>query len=218
MFANEAKWIMEQISSIPLSERYPILNIGSNTLLSRKKGSPSVFELLFSRLESEGKVIHTDIQTGEGIDISGDLTDNAFVEKLKELQPSLILCNNLLEHIENPQRICDSILKIAPKGSYILLSVPYRYPYHYDPIDTMFRPSPEELHKMFPGTTAIVSAKVSCTRRYFDKLKNDKRLAAIIFIRSFLPFYKPTMWWNTVSYLPNMFRKFQVSCILLKKD
>ena len=51
-----------------------------------------------------------------------------------------------------------------------------------------------------------------------DKLKNDPYLARIIFFRSLLPFYKPKMWWYTVSYLPNMFKRFQVSCALLRKN
>jgi len=217
MFVTEAKWILSEIKKLDKNEKFPILNIGSATLIARKRGNPSSYDLLYKALEDEGKVIHTDIQKGEGIDITGDITDKTFVEHLKKIDAKLILCNNLLEHIEIPQRICSSILEIASVGSYILLSVPYRYPYHYDPIDTMFRPTPEQIHKMFPETEIVSKEIVKCTRTYLDMLKNDKRLAAIIFFRSLLPFYKPKMWWNTVGYLPNLFKKFEVSCVLLRK-
>ncbi|MDD3685585.1 MAG: hypothetical protein PHE56_02340 [Bacteroidales bacterium] len=217
MFTSEALWVRKKIEELDSRAVFPILNIGSATLQGRLSKKPSVEELLFKPLYEQGKVIHTDIQAGEGIDISGDLSDPNFVEGLKLVNPGLILCNNLLEHIINPEKITASILGIANKNTYIIVSVPYLYPYHYDPIDTMFRPNVGQLHKLFPGTKIISSEIVLDDKTYFDKLKSDLRLALIIFLRSFLPFYKPKMWWHTVSYLPNMFRKFKVTCILIQK-
>ncbi|OBQ33891.1 MAG: hypothetical protein AN485_17485, partial [Anabaena sp. MDT14b] len=37
-----------------------------------------------------------------------------------------------------------------PKSGYIFVTVPYKYPYHRDPIDTMFRPDIQELSSLFP--------------------------------------------------------------------
>lgn len=218
MFVTEAQWVLGQVKNLK-QDVYPILNIGSSTLTGRKRKKPSIQEILFDPLEKNGEVIHTDIQSGEGIDISGDLNDNEVIEQLKSKKPKLILCNNLLEHVEMPNQICESINAVATLGSYILVSVPYRYPYHYDPIDTMFRPTPEEIHKMFPNTKIIDKEIVSCTRTYYDKLKGSKTLLRSVILRTFLPpVYKPKMWWYTVSYLPNLFKKFQVSCVLLKKE
>lgn len=43
----------------------------------------------------------------------------------------------------------------------LIITVPYDYPYHADPIDTMYRPSPNELNQLLPLTwleDEIVSA------------------------------------------------------------
>ncbi len=217
MFVNEAKWILNKVKSIKNDEIYPILNIGSSTLEARLNSNPNMEECLYFPLSENGKIIHADIKSGIGIDIVGDLTDPKFIDKLKTIDFKLILCNNLLEHINNPQDLCYSLTEIAKSGTYILVSVPYRYPYHFDPIDTMFRPTPEKLIEYFPRMEVISKEIVKDTRTYYNKLSHDKALAKIIFIRSFLPFYKPKMWWNTVRYFPYMFVKFKVTCILLKK-
>lgn len=217
MFVSEAKWILSQLQNLPPAQVHPVLNLGSQTLEERTGSTYNFQELLFKPLEKQGRVFHIDIKQGNGIDLSGDIGDKKFVSKLKELSISTVLCNNFFEHVENPHEIANAILEITRPGGYILISVPFLYPYHCDPIDTMFRPHPHELASLFPNTEILSEQIVEDNKTYWNKLKNDPRLARIIFIRSFLPFYKPRIWWNTVSYLPQMFRKFKVSCILLQK-
>lgn len=218
MFLSEAHWIKEQLEKIPEDQLYPIINVGSSTLEARRNPLTNFQEILFDPLEMKGLVIHADIREGEGINISGNLKDKEFIDRIKKIQPATVLCNNLLEHIEGPHEIARSLLDVTKPGGHILVSVPYRYPYHYDPIDTMFRPSPNGILELFPNATMVTGEIINDHRTYFDKLKNDPYLARIIFFRSFLPFYKPKMWWYTVSYLPNMFKRFQVSCALLRKN
>ena len=58
---------------------------------------------------------------------------------------------NILEHI--PQDRFDAFVSaldsIVRPGACLAISVPYSYPLHLDPIDSYFRPSPDELALMF---------------------------------------------------------------------
>lgn len=79
----------------------------------------------------------------------GDVTDTDFIQTLKQLNPSIIICSNLLEHLENRKIFCDALVKIMNPKTLLIISVPYLFPYHEDPIDTMYRPDIEELQKHF---------------------------------------------------------------------
>lgn len=57
----------------------------------------------------------------------------------------------MLEHLEDISIVIRKLLGVTEKGGYILLTVPYNYKRHLDPIDNMFRPTPEEIANLFPG-------------------------------------------------------------------
>lgn len=72
------------------------------------------------------------------------------------------------------------------------------HPYHLDPIDTMFRPTVNELEALFPlfkiKKGEIVNAR-SANRglfetTYFQKLLNNPRMFILVFFRALFPFYK----------------------------
>ena len=68
----------------------------------------------------------------------------------KAIHPKTVLCCNMFEHVDDRYKfasICDEVLS---PGGYLLITVPHSYPYHLDPIDTMFRPSVDEIAKLFP--------------------------------------------------------------------
>ena len=218
MFLNESLWVKKRLESLPYNIR-SVLNVGSSTLYYRTKEFPYIDQNVFEPLKQRGiQVFHTDIIKSEGVDLIGDLTENCFAEDLKQRKFDVVLCNNLLEHIVEKELICNVISEIIPSGGFCLVTVPFRYPYHYDPIDTMFRPGIEDLAKLFRGFDLISGEIISDNRTYWDMLKKDKRLAWIIFRRLFLPFYKPRMWWNTFSYLPHSFKRFKTTGILLRKN
>ena len=52
-------------------------------------------------------------------------------------------------------------LELLPQGGLFFVTVPYSYHYHADPIDTMYRPSPEELASLFAGQTILTKAELS---------------------------------------------------------
>jgi predicted SAM-dependent methyltransferase len=104
--------------------------------------------------------VKTDIQPGPHIDIAGDIYDPAVQEELKAVEAKCILCCNILEHVTDREeftRVCDEIL--SPGGT-IVVSVPQSYPLHLDPIDTYYRPKPDEIAQLFPGYEVLVTATV----------------------------------------------------------
>jgi hypothetical protein len=64
------------------------------------------------------------------------------VRRLCRLEPKALLCCNLLEHVLDPERLALHCLELLPRGGLLFVTVPFSYPYHRDPIDTMYRPDP----------------------------------------------------------------------------
>jgi hypothetical protein len=210
MFPNEASWFYDKILQINPGEVFPMLNLGSSTGYYRTIIQPYIDNLLFKPLREQGrKVIHCDIKEAEGVDIIGDLSSTAFVEKLQCFEFRSVICSHLLEHVENPASVASSIMQIIPADGYLFVSCPYRYPHHPDPVDTMFRPSPEKLSSYFPGMKIIDSCVISGGR--YGKFGKSAKSIVRELMRLAIPFYKPTRWlWH--------FREAKGTCLVLKKD
>jgi SAM-dependent methyltransferase len=162
MLPREARWFEEQAATLG-DAIFPAFNVGSHTAEFRAKTQPWIDRHVFGPFAARGReVVHTDIQAAPGVDLVGDLTDPAFQEELRQRKFRSAFCNNLLEHVEKPERICRAVVAAVEPGGYLFVSVPHRFPYHADPIDTMFRPSPEELAALFPGTEFVVGEALHC--------------------------------------------------------
>lgn len=144
-----------------------ILNIGSSTKNFRENIQPHINDNIYVPLQQKNcKIINVDLKQDEGIDFAGDITDPAFLETLKKINPDFILCSNLLEHITEKKVFINSLRTILKNGSYLILSVPHSYPYHPDPIDTLYRPSLQELEKDLPDFTLVSGRVVKCGMLY----------------------------------------------------
>jgi 2-polyprenyl-3-methyl-5-hydroxy-6-metoxy-1,4-benzoquinol methylase len=105
-------------------------------------------------------VYHADMQAADGVDFVGDITDESFVARMKAQSFRSVLCCNLLEHVEDRVRVARVLTDLVRPEGHLILSVPNVFPYHPDPIDTMYRPDPEELASLFPGMLVTQSAIV----------------------------------------------------------
>jgi len=106
------------------------------------------------------RIVKTDLVPGPHIDVAGDIHDPAVQARLKGVGAKCILCCNILEHVKDPgalARACDDILT---PGGLIVISVPLSYPLHLDPIDTRYRPRPEEVARLFPGYDVLVAETI----------------------------------------------------------
>ncbi len=164
MRREEAARMAELIGNLALPAGAVCLNIGSSTERFRTHSQPHIDQLLFSPLRRSGvKVIHCDMKPDPGVDLVGDVFDPAFQEKLRAVGAQLLICSNLLEHLADPKAFAAACASLLPPDGAALFTVPSRYPFSPNPIDTMFRPTPMQLAELFPGWT-VVGAEIDVRR------------------------------------------------------
>jgi hypothetical protein len=198
MLHEEARWWRRVIDRIGPSSLYPMLNVGSSTEHFRTVAQPYIDRHLFRPAREAGQtVIHLDTKEDAGVDLVGDLTD---------------------EHVGEDTRapICSAIAKVLPKGGYVFVSCPRRFPYHPDPIDTGFRPTAAALAALFPGMALVASEEVFGDT-YLQRLWQRPYQGAKQVVKLFLPFYKPRAWLVNLGYFGYLFRRFSSTCVVLRK-
>ncbi|RYY57146.1 MAG: methyltransferase domain-containing protein [Chitinophagaceae bacterium] len=216
MLFNESNWIGDILLKITGENQMRLLNIGSSTLHFRTVEQPHIHANVFARLRPATDVVHLDMKKSEGVDIVGNLMDEQFLASLKS-GFDIALCSNLLEHVTEPQLIIDKLEEVVRPGGYIIVSGPYLFPYHNDPIDTMFRPSVKELAAMFHHCELVEGSIISEQDSHFDKLKSSPVALLKFGARLLTPFYKFNSWKKLASGLPHFFRKFEVVAVLLRR-
>jgi hypothetical protein len=164
-------------------------------------------------------VLHLDAKAAPGVDIVADLGDPDTVKAMKGRGFQSLLCSNLLEHVEDRQQVARTLLELVPAhGGILIVSCPYRYPYHPDPIDSRFRPTPSELADLFPGTRIERQATVR-DGTYGDQIRREPVAFIKLLVRLLLPFYKLPSWrraWrHVIDHLPWTFRHFEATCVVL---
>ena len=174
-----------------------IINLGSGNVEQLKKTKPWVSKNVFDLFKKQkAKILHVDAENFPGVDIVQDLSEPnslAFCDSLKGSK--LFILANVLEHIPKKAH-AEFLKKIYSKMKSkdgLMITVPYDYPYHADPIDTMYRPSPSELKKLLPLTWLegeIVSAgSFKEEFSHMNILKKIRKLLKPLWI-----FQKPSKW------------------------
>lgn len=140
----------------------PLLDLGSSDAGFRERTKPHIARELFAPLKAAGvTVVHADRRTGAGVDISGDILDPAFRERLRAQRFSCVLIANMLEHVRDRAAVTAACEDIAGPGGLILASVPASFPYHADPLDTGYRPTPAALAREFTGSDLLHGEEVA---------------------------------------------------------
>ncbi len=151
----------------------PLLNLGSSTRHFREVSQPHIQNVLFAPLEAAGiKIFHSDLKEGDGIDLAGDILDPKVADQLAAMQFKTVLLSNLLEHVTDRDAVAQACERIVGSGGHILVTVPKSYPYHPDPIDTLYRPSPEQLARLFKNSE-LTRATVVEDGTYADDLRRQ---------------------------------------------
>ncbi len=224
MRPEEAQWINAALHKhILTSEATPsftVLNLGCGTKESREIKKPYIYDLTIQPLSAKGfNVIHSDLIKDPGVDISGNLFDPEFSKKLQILCPSLIYFCNIFEHLPKDKiteipLILDKILQ--PNG-YIMITAPRSYPYHPDPIDSMYRPDINSLTNLFKNYTVISADEIECGS-YRQDLASTRKIRIIRkIIRLFFPFIHPKRWASHAHRFFWLFKPYKITCVLLKK-
>lgn len=220
MRREEAQCIAELADVIGVQPGWVCLNVGSSTRRFREFEQPHIQAELIRPLEARGiRFVHCDLKPDEGVDLVGNVLDPEFQLRLAGLQPDLLLCCNLLEHLTDPQAFADACAGLVRAGGYLVVTVPFSYPYHADPIDTLLRLDPAGIAGFFPGWT-LVRGEVVCSQTFLQETIGEPggwwRLATHV-AKVLLPFYRPAQWRGKASRLRWLFRPYTVSVALLCK-
>lgn len=159
MLENEARLLAKWLGEIPAAELSPLVNLGSSTAQFRNAVQPWIGRLLVAPLERAGvQIVHVDVKAAEGVDIAGDVFDPEIRALIRARKPKAVMCCNMFEHVPDTYALAACVDSLLPPGGLLLVTAPRSYPFHPDPIDTMCRPSPEELARLFPGFEVLRTA------------------------------------------------------------
>jgi hypothetical protein len=126
----------------------------------------------------------------------------------------------LLEHVTKPADLAKICQSITQPGAYVIVTAPFSYPVHNDPIDTYFRPSPEDISELFPDYRMIASTIITSTSFGQDLLKDPIFLAKAIPLRVYwlLKLWLPRRDYAHLNHrLLWLFRPYRISCALLRR-
>lgn len=211
-----ARWVRE----LRLEPGTLCLNVGSSTKEFREKDQPHITDRFIRPLEQDGiRFVHCDMKPDEGVDEIGDVFDPEFRERLKRYQADLLICSNLFEHLTEPKSFAQACGELIKSGGFGLFTIPFSYPYHPDPIDTMLRLAPDELAAMMPGWTVLKSEQVVAGNYLRDLKAGGRPFVRLVrqVARVMLPVYRPRQWRPNAHRLLWLFRPFRMSMVLLQK-
>lgn len=225
MLQREAQKIGEVLNRLPPDQVSPLVNLGSSTREFRQSRQPYIERFIFAPLDLRGvRAVHADLKHDDGVDIVGDVYDPSFQRRVKAIEPRLILCCNMLEHVVDRPRFAAACGSLLPPGGHLLLSVPYSFPYHMDPIDTLYRPSPTELSALFPEFETLESGIVVEDSSYLADLRSRRWSARDLFdfavvgaVRFAMPWWRYHRWKNRFHPMLWLWRPYRVTYALLRK-
>ena len=163
------------------------------------------------------EILHVDMRSGPGIDVQADLTDPADVLRLSGLRPRALLCCNLLEHVAEPDRLARHCLTTLADGGLVFVTVPFSYPHHRDPIDTMSRPDPQELAELFAGARLLDGRILGAGRSYRDQVRERPWLLLRQLARFAVPFLSFEKWRRSMGRLYWLAAEYRISCAVFEK-
>jgi SAM-dependent methyltransferase len=218
MFEVEADWVENTLRDIPTASLSPCLDLGSSDLSYRAEFQPWIDERVFRPLAARGVVItYCDLKNAPGVDLVIDLMCDDDHAQIVALDPKLVLCCNILEHVAEPAAFAARLATVVRPGGRIVLTVPHRFPYHEDPIDNGFRPTTLEVAALFPGF-AVEQASILQAGSYRDDVaRRPVGILARHLIRLSLPFLSLKKWKISAEKLLYLFRPYEVTCLLLLK-
>jgi SAM-dependent methyltransferase len=224
MFEREARWIGDRLATYPPPPLSPLLNVGSGTRGFRETVQPWIDRDLLAPLAARGvEIVHLDARPGDttddGIDIRADLLRDADFDRVGGgRQYAALLCCNVLEHVRDPREFARRCAMLVLPGGVIVVTVPHSYPYHADPIDTLFRPTPEDAAALFPGTALVDSEIIDVGLSYRDEIRRRPWLLLRHLLRLPAPFLGLTKWRNSMVKPYWLFHNYRVSAAVLRRD
>jgi hypothetical protein len=119
--------------------------------------------------------------------------------------------------------VCAALEELLPPGGLLFLSVPHEFPYHPDPIDTMFRPGVEQLLRLFPRSVCVRAESIAGGTSWdlaagglmTVARKGVQRLVTQTRVQTSAGGGVAAQ--GALTYIPWLFRPFRVTCAVLRK-
>jgi hypothetical protein len=218
MFKAEARWLRRALDPYPPERLSPLLNLGSGSAARREAIQPWVNDQVFRPLRERGVgIVHIDMRELEGVDVLADLTNPADVLRLSVFRPKALLCCNLLEHVPEPDRLARHCLDLLSIGGLVFVTVPFSYPHHRDPIDTMYRPSPAELAALFADARLMEGTILGSGETYRDEVRERPWILLRHVLRFPVPFLSFERWRRSMTRLYWLLAEYQITCAVFEK-
>jgi hypothetical protein len=218
MFKAEARWLRCALDAFPPERLSPLLNLGSSSVEVREGTQPWIEDQVFLPLRARNvEVVHVDMRELPGVDVQADLTDPADLRRLRALRPRALLCCNLLEHVIEPGRLAHDCLDLVAVGGLLFVTVPFSYPYHRDPIDTMYRPNPAELAELLCGARLLDSTILGTGVSYRDAVRERPWLLLRHLWRLPIPFLSFEKWQRSMARLYWLAAEYRITCAVFEK-
>lgn len=176
MFAEEAEWIGRALETIDPTRSPIVGNLGSSTRHFRTVIQPHIERYIFAPLAQRGfRVQHIDLKHEDGVDVVADITTPDFGQRFCGAF-NVVLCTNLLEHVRDIPAVVRRLVDCCVDDGYLLITVPYRYRRHLDPIDNMFRPLPVQIRDLFPiaQVSMVTSAIITIHDKHMYAVKRSR--------------------------------------------
>lgn len=218
MMKCDAAWLGEALAKLDPAEISPVLNLGSSTKQHREVAQPHIHELVFAPLAARGvDVIHADLKMAEGVDIAGDIFNDEDLAKIRARKPKAVICTHMYEHVVDRDELTRRILSLIPEGGLFFITVPSSYHQHNDPIDTMYRPTPDQLAAQFPGQNIIERRELIGDTYWMFVKKRPVTLFFRHFLRFWFPFLGWKQWKRSMRKLYWLFNHYKVAAIVGRK-
>ena len=218
MFKAEARWLRCELDAFPAERLSPLLNLGSSSVEVRQGVQPWIEDQVFFPLRARNiEVVHVDMREMPGVDVLADLTDPADVRRLRALRARALLCCNLLEHVVDPDRLARHCLELVEAGGLLFVTVPFSYPYHRDPIDTMYRPSPTELAELLDGARLLSNTILGTGESYRNAVGDRPWILLRHAWRLPIPFLSFEKWKHSMARLYWLVAEYRITCAVFEK-
>jgi SAM-dependent methyltransferase len=219
MFAAEARWVGDRLAAFSAEDLSPLLNIGSSTSGFREAVQPWTVRHVFGPLAARGVgIVHLDARDGPGIDLRADLLDDRDYHRVAARGYAALLCCNVLEHVRDPGEFARRCAALVRPGGVIVVTVPRSYPHHGDPIDTLYRPTPEEAAALFPASSVVAAEIIDVRESYADEVRRRPWLLLRQLARAPAPFLGVEKWRRSMQKPYWLFHNYLVSAAVLRRQ
>lgn len=192
-----------------------VLNLGSGDKYFREVIQPYVQENIIAPFEERGNtVVNMDLYGEEGIDLRLDFANLHTING----QFDVVMCSNSFEHSENRPYLGEQISRLTKSGGYILVTTPYVFPYHLDPIDTLYRPTPEEQATLIPDCDVLESEILTIKLPYWSRgMRLPLLLVKALMVVKSINYKLHGEKFNFVEDLGRIFKTWKVTYLVMQK-